>query len=42
VAMNENGGHINVDYIVEYNRAYGGWNSISVKIQEMAGKPSLS
>ncbi|HOQ75602.1 MAG TPA: DUF1934 domain-containing protein [Thermoclostridium sp.] len=42
VAMNENGGHINVDYIVEYNRAYGGRNSISVKIQEMAGKPSLS
>ena len=40
--MNEGGGHINVDYIVEYNRAYGGRNSISVKIQEITGGHSLS
>lgn len=38
VDMDENGGHINVDYIVEYNRAYGGKNSISVKIQDISGK----
>jgi len=42
VDMNENGGHINVDYIVEYNRVYGGRNSISVKIQELAGRHSPS
>jgi uncharacterized beta-barrel protein YwiB (DUF1934 family) len=42
VNMNESGGQINVDYIVEYNRAYGGKNSISVKIQEITGNRSLS
>lgn len=36
VDMNESGGRIDVDYIVEYNQTYGGKNSISVKIQEMA------
>jgi uncharacterized beta-barrel protein YwiB (DUF1934 family) len=42
VSMDESGGQINVDYIVEYNRAYGGKNSISVKIQEITGNRSLS
>lgn len=42
VDMNENGGRIDVDYIVEYNQAYGGRNSISVKIQEMTGNQPLS
>lgn len=34
VALNDSGGHINVDYILEYNRSYGGRNSIKVDIQE--------
>lgn len=42
VSMDESGGQINVDYIVEYHRAYGGKNSISVKIQEITGNRSLS
>jgi len=42
VNMTENGGRIDVDYIVEYNRVFGGRNSISVKIQEMTGNRSPS
>jgi uncharacterized beta-barrel protein YwiB (DUF1934 family) len=33
VNLNEGGGHIHVDYILEYNRSYGGRNSIQVEVQ---------
>lgn len=41
VRMGENGGQINVDYIVEVNKAYSGRNSISLKIQDMTGKHEM-
>lgn len=34
VSIDDHGGDISVDYILEYNRAYGGRNTINVKIQE--------
>lgn len=35
VSLNEKGGNISVDYIMEYNQAYGGRNSINVKVKEI-------
>ena len=35
IDINDNGGSISVDYVLEYNRAYGGRNSINVKVKEM-------
>lgn len=34
VDIRDDGGNISVDYVLEYNRAYGGRNSINVKVQE--------
>ncbi|MGI6050061.1 MAG: DUF1934 domain-containing protein [Acetivibrionales bacterium] len=34
VDFNESGGNIKVDYILEYNRTYGGKNSIDVHVRE--------
>ena len=35
IDINDNGGSISVDYVLEYNRAYSGRNSINVKVKEM-------
>lgn len=35
INLDDSGGNIRVDYVLEYNRAYGGRNSINVKIEEM-------
>lgn len=34
VEFSESGGNIKVDYILEYNRAYGGKNSLDVSVRE--------
>ena len=34
VDFNESGGNIKVDYVLEYNRAYGGKNTIDVNVRE--------
>ncbi|NLE23954.1 MAG: DUF1934 domain-containing protein [Clostridiaceae bacterium] len=34
INFNESGGDIKVDYILEYNRAYGGKNSLYVNVSE--------
>ncbi|MGI6123812.1 MAG: DUF1934 family protein [Acetivibrionales bacterium] len=34
VNFSETGGDIKVDYILEYNRAYGGRNSLYVSVSE--------
>lgn len=34
VEFNESGGNIKVDYVLEYNRAYGGESSIDVNVRE--------
>lgn len=34
VDLCESGGNIKVDYILEYNRAYGGRNKLNVKVSE--------
>jgi uncharacterized beta-barrel protein YwiB (DUF1934 family) len=35
VDLNESGGKIKVDYILEYNRAYGGRNILDVSVSEV-------
>lgn len=35
VEFNESGGKIQVDYILEYNRAYGGRNILDVSVSEL-------
>lgn len=35
VSLDDSGGNIKVDYILEYNRAYGGRNSLDVRVSEL-------